>query len=536
MADFSIDSILAQVQAATGADDRRGVYMETLFDWGDNYSENLAAVNDSEESVHARKAISDLWLSYAAMEIALGEHGNAKQVFSDALEDQAASLVAATYIQSAAYYLETDKVGGVVEAAKVYSAGLKKSGMAADELSKLQAAQSGITGAVIKMEVVNDDDLFTATAGDEYKKVEASATADHFLAEMMRIHSSNSGSGSTDEGDDDGTSTWGALANTDGLTPELIVKKFYRRPSLVFECGDVVTLSTTAAAAAAAAVSQRGSNTTGTLDAADSAMLQSYLGTDAIRHEGIIDILQAMWITQAVTESTYSGWYAELNQAQRKELKIRDAAVGASAAEAVDDRTRARNRCAVQKEVLSAIVNKSMWTVAQEQHRTLIRIGFPGFSLSTLDSLEAHLFGSSNSNSSSSNNSSSVGGGDGGMGAQLSSSLQRQRAFVAVVLASGKGKGAGKYLDGTLPVAAKVDPRLARKRRFQESSASSAPALTKVSGAPSSSVASVKLEQSKPTTLAGKAKVMPAPDAAAIAKLAEQEMNPPKKTRARKKA
>ena len=122
------------------------------------------------------------------------------------------------------------------------------------------------------------------------------------------------------------------------------------------------------------------------------------------------------------------------------------------------------------------------------------------------------------------------------MGAQLSSSLQRQRAFVAAVLASGKGKGAGKYLDGTLPVAAKMDPRLARKRRFQESSASSTPALAKASGVSSSSTASVKLEQSKPTTLAGKAKVMPAPDAAAIAKLAEQQMNPPKRTRARKKA
>ena len=501
-----ITEVLTRVKAAADDDSRREIFMETLFDWADHYTENLASSGETSEARQGRVQISELWLAYARMEGDLGDMTRASQIFSDALEDPAASLVAETYSRFASHCMSTasGKKAEPAEAARVLHLGLQKDGMPETELKKLQAAQAAM-GAKVKKEGggVEDDDLFAPTGGGDYKEMQAEAAADLFSAEMMRLHESNRDGGEEEEDGETGESTA-------GYTPELLIKKFHTKPPFIFESEDGV-------------VSSSGSgNRSATLTPEAASLLEGYLGVSLAEEEsqfmaaagGILDVLEALWITQAAKERMYSKWYDDLRTGHSKELKMRDAAVGTSSEEASDNRVRARNRCAVQKEVLTAIVYKSMWHLVQEHHRLLIRVGFPGFTLATLDALENHLFSSDVSTSKS-------------MAPALAQSLSQQKSLVNALMSRRKGK----HTDGTLPVAAKVDPRLARKRQREatkEGEKGKAPA--------------VKVEQTeaavdtaKPLTLGQQPKVMPAPDAAALAKLQEQELNPPKRTRAKRK-
>ena len=74
----------------------------------------------------------------------------------------------------------------------------------------------------------------------------------------------------------------------------------------------------------------------------------------------------------------------------------------------------------------------------------LIRVGFPGFTLATLDALETHLFESDTK----------------AMTPALGQTLKQQTSLVRALMSRRKGR----HANGTLPVAAKVDPRLTRKR------------------------------------------------------------------------
>ncbi len=498
-----VEGTLASIKTANDDEGRREIFMETLFDWGDYYSENLSGAGETPEALQGRIQISELWLAYARMETELGAMTRASQIYSDALGDPAASLVAETYSSFASHCMSTTsgKQADPAEAARVLHLGLQKEGMPEVEVLKLQAAQVA-TGAKVKKEGggAEDEDLFSPTGGGDYKEMQAEAAADLFLAEMMRLHESSRDKG---EEEDD----WNAGESTAGFTPEVLIKKFHAKPPFIFESGDGVV------------------NSSGSTDSSDwdggvtltpegAALLEEYLGVSLASEEchfmaaagGVLDILEALWISQAVKERMYSRWFEELRVAHTKELKMRDAAVGSNEAEAADNRVRARNRCAVQKEVLTAIVHKSMWHLVQEHHRMLIRVGFPGFTLATLDALETHLFESDTK----------------AMTPALGQTLKQQTSLVRALMSRRKGR----HANGTLPVAAKVDPRLTRKR------------LRETSKGPAAAVkaeANAAVDTAKPLTLASTSKVMPAPDAAAIAKLQEQELNPPKRTRSKRK-
>ena len=496
---FDLDEVLGRVKAAEDDDSRREIFMETLFDWGDFYSENLAGAGESDEALNGRARISDLWLAYATMESDLGGVEKATQVFADALEDPAASLVAATYSECAAHCMSSNPKMGPVEAARVFSLGLQKEGMPGDEIIKLRAAQA-TTGAIVKKEGgVDDDDLFSPTGGGDYKQIQSEAAADLFLAEMMRLNEMN-----RDGGEEEDNEEGGSGESTAGYTPEQLIKKYSRRPPLVFESDTLV---------GSAGVSGGGVS----ISPEDASLLESYLGLSLAADEaefsacanGVMDVLEALWVTQAAKERMYSKWYADLQAAHTKELKMRDAAVGTSKDEAADNRVRARNRCAVQKEVLTAIVHKSMWANVQQNHRILIGIGFPSFKLATLEALEAHLHSGDASPT---------------MPAALAGCLKQQSCLVKALLSRRKSK----HADGTLPVAVKIDPRIARKRQ-REATAAVAREKEKEINVKKEEMETVGT--AKPLTLASNSKVMPAPDAAALAKLAEQEAHPPKRTR-----
>ena len=102
-----LTEVLARVKAATDDESRREIFMETLFDWGDHYSENLGSSGETAEARQGRVQISELWLAFAGMERDLGDMTRASQIFSDAVEDPAASLVAETYSRFASHCMST---------------------------------------------------------------------------------------------------------------------------------------------------------------------------------------------------------------------------------------------------------------------------------------------------------------------------------------------------------------------------------------------------------------------------------------------
>lgn len=100
----------------------RKVFLEALFDWTDNFTENFMGSPDSEETkvnlphVHsaglipvfkaAKEDIGQLWIAYAQMEISLSQFKKASEVFDKALDDPVASTCCAVYAAYARYYLD----------------------------------------------------------------------------------------------------------------------------------------------------------------------------------------------------------------------------------------------------------------------------------------------------------------------------------------------------------------------------------------------------------------------------------------------
>ena len=149
MATFGdVEGIVASIKAVNDNDGRRELFMETLFDWGDYYSENLSGAGETPEALHGRVRISELWLAYAEMETDLGDMARVSQIYAEALEDPAASLVAETYSRYASHCMSTasGKQAEPAEAARVLHLGVQKEGMPTVEVNKLETIQAA-TGA-----------------------------------------------------------------------------------------------------------------------------------------------------------------------------------------------------------------------------------------------------------------------------------------------------------------------------------------------------------------------------------------------------
>jgi hypothetical protein len=95
--------------------------VEEIFDWTDNYTENLLPTPDSQEAQHALACIGSLWIQYATMEQNLRQWKKAVQVYDDALNDPVASRAVAVYLA----YADLCKLRGKISnAQKVYIKGL----------------------------------------------------------------------------------------------------------------------------------------------------------------------------------------------------------------------------------------------------------------------------------------------------------------------------------------------------------------------------------------------------------------------------
>lgn len=93
------------------------IFAEEIFDWTDNYTENLLPNPNTPEAKQALESIVSLWIQYATSEQNFRQWKKAVQVYDDALSDPVASRSISIYIA----YAESCKLRGKISnAQKVY--------------------------------------------------------------------------------------------------------------------------------------------------------------------------------------------------------------------------------------------------------------------------------------------------------------------------------------------------------------------------------------------------------------------------------
>eukprot|EP01032_Pedospumella_encystans_P011342 gene11342-13191_t len=210
------------------------------------------------------------------------------------------------------------------------------------------------------------------------------------------------------------------LDEVTGLTPEQIIRIYSARPPMLFTALHKEPTSTGIAAFTAPAAGA----TTGTATAGEinpgAAELESFLGcklaslpssTPNMHKETLsfetwttadkyLDLVEAMWAAQALKERHFDSWIMDMrNMHIEQEAALRDshADINSSAPNAElkkkqqTEVLKFRNHCAVQQELLHALVNKALFTLLVEQQTQLAQIGFPRFSTAFVDKLKLYI-------------------------------------------------------------------------------------------------------------------------------------------------
>lgn len=124
MSMYDIKAVVSKVDSALSSkniEEARKIFKEELMDWEDYYQENLSSDPQSDESIEARKAIPELWIAYAKMEVSNKQFKSALQVFDDALNNSFAKASLEVYLAYADYCRHR---GRVSNEQKVYLLGL----------------------------------------------------------------------------------------------------------------------------------------------------------------------------------------------------------------------------------------------------------------------------------------------------------------------------------------------------------------------------------------------------------------------------
>ena len=433
MEGFKLQSVMERLSSEASSDEeRRDIYREELFDWTDNYSENLAASPDSESALEARKAIVNLWHTFAGAELAAidGDGGPAAAiaVYEEAACDPVAGPEMGTYEQYAERLI-SDR--GLQEAAAkddsfqhVFLHGLSDSTLPAvvetDKLWKVYlAAFNAVRGEKLEVDMsglyIHARELFKGT---KFSEAEAVLTLPPSLG-PLGDESGSGGAGAdekravdptSDEADDSDTAAatqhsveeeneqeqeqeqeqdeevpLADLDSCEGFTPELVVKRYHQCPLLLME-----------PLASAASMSSLPP-----LRPEDRRELEEFLGVgvgDASmpqQCQWLLDLLEALWVAQALKEKDYAQWFLDLQEQHNaecirsKERISRDGTTSMAALSA--HKKRLETKLTVQRELLTAVVNKSLMGLLEEQCRVLTLVCFPGFSQGLWERLEAYV-------------------------------------------------------------------------------------------------------------------------------------------------
>lgn len=179
--------------------------------------------------------------------------------------------------------------------------------------------------------------------------------------------------------------------NLSGLTSDSLMRIFNKRPPLLFNSNSKEIISS--------GISN--------LSPEDISELETYLHVPLISismgniqplslAEDCLNIIESLWISQALKEKQFDTWFKQLrNEHMTENTKLQESMKSQnvdrslhSRISAEEELKRFEKRCYVQRELLHAIVNKTMLNLLIEQERALSYIGFPRFAEDFADKLE----------------------------------------------------------------------------------------------------------------------------------------------------
>jgi len=429
--DFNINNVIRKVASNSNIDDKRRIYLEEIMDWTDNYTENYMHNDDLVyESKMAKTAIASLWINYCNMEVSMQQYKKATQIYDNALQDPIAKGIVEIYKSYADFNKGRNRLS---KAQQVYILGLcagltqsdgdslwsdllqllKSHDCQSHDLTirklydavKQEISSSNVDGHDINNLIVPSDFLIepNTTSDDsvhlltnhEIDKIESKEQDSEGIIDRKETFVYESVSLNRGEVSSNVHSVADSyLDDFKGMTPEILRRIHHKRPPMLFVAPDKEPMV-------------KGVKS---LTIEEIILLEQYLGhkihdisidnNDGIanRHHKVVNILESLWIQQALKERHFDSWFAELKKIQageEKDIRCLYAGVNFNTMQQNErsniqtDIKKLQMRFHVQIELLQAIVNRTMYLLLLSQIKILAELNFPSLNLNIINSLES---------------------------------------------------------------------------------------------------------------------------------------------------
>lgn len=467
MQNFDADAVVLKAKNLiladkTKIDDARMIFLEEIMDWSDFYTENI---NSSKE---AAMGVSDslikLWLEFAKFEISLHQFKKAVEVFDKALSDPVAKRSFCIYESYAKFCVDRKKFAN---AQKVLIKGLC-AGLSHTESDSLWQFLLKLMHEVNKSNLLTLDELFIAVKQQlddkeslaipsPLKNPSTQKTSNRTDSVKIKTEPSTN----TEEVNDphevvpvsfnstpidisDNTTTQGAsslstqikkesvnsatppsvetgkeiplklnavsnvddLDNTDGLTPEQIVRIYNLRPPMIFSAPHKEPMLSGVSGLQKTLVKEIevffnlpiSAVVQATLPYAPPVVAAVGDSLTVSKVKRVADLLEALWSAQAMKERHFDAWIVDLRtyHENQEKLTMDNIEKKRQGFSVLDFETYKQtemdkffSRCAVQRELQLSLINKILYNILTEQQSVLAKIGLPHFSSNVVDRIHS---------------------------------------------------------------------------------------------------------------------------------------------------
>ena len=344
------------------AERSRVIFQETLMDWIDYYNENLKNEIGSSEEISVKKSISLLWIEYSNLEKYLKQYKKVVQVYEDSIKDPVTFDCINLYISYANFCDERSKKAN---AQKVYIKALciaKLNSYDSDKLwynflEFMNKYENDITKRLsieqlheaVKLQLIDTKDILIAPTIDFHHR-NYNIEEDIFIPEVTTTFQMDTSSTNEAiieaESKEDSTmkspvhhyqqpppsppKLLSTNINMDMIPvlpmeildlesiefqPEILMKIFHKRAPALFSATDKQPMCY-----GVTYLTSDEKNELETYLETSLELLAQPQSQQTQKANFILDILEALWTTQALKERHFDGWFAELKQIHLQEV------------------------------------------------------------------------------------------------------------------------------------------------------------------------------------------------------------------------
>lgn len=350
---FNISVIKKKIIEESSIENNRIYYQEELLDWIDCYNETLVNCEDKVRQQEAFNSIIDLWIDYSNYEKQLKQYKKVVNIFEDALNDSLTKTSWRIYHAYSQFYQQREKKSN---AQKIFVRGLSVSKMSSEhrdmlwfhflqfmkeekllsmEMSVFQLYQA------VKEQLNELGDTLIPPSHDFSEKNysqdnednEPESQVDHMNKDQNAVGSEETSSyvyaemkESEDNVIDNETGSHSIssfMENTSlipteidesvGISPENLIRIFQVRPPLLFSAPDKEPMSW--------GLSRLSIHNIQLLEVflRDSVSSISQISSTPSPADFYIDIIESLWVSQALKERNFDNWFAELQVLHEQE-------------------------------------------------------------------------------------------------------------------------------------------------------------------------------------------------------------------------